>query len=150
MSYPTKQFIPEDNTSPSQSIESISSRPNKPKLYLAFAWVSNLFGVLSSSLSCLTRFGLDVKVDKEENWKEGSKENGKVGTKLDLKSNSVCWEGLYDGVERESRGGNCGHWDSGNGGLLQVESRCNGLGGGYNCIVKKGNKIINKEDLSEA
>ena len=76
---------------------------HEPKLH-CIKWVHNLLGVLSSCLSSLTRFGLDVKVDKEEYWKEGSKENGKVCSELNLKGYSVCWESLYDGVKGESRG----------------------------------------------
>jgi hypothetical protein len=77
---------------------------------------TNLIRVLSTGLSSLTRFGLDEKVDKEKTWEEGSEKDGKVGTELNLKGNSVGWEARDDGVSGEGRAGNSSRGD-GNGGL---------------------------------
>ena len=71
---------------------------------------------MSTGLSSLTRFGLDEKVDKEKTWEEGSEKDGKVGTELNLKGNSVGWEARDDGVSGEGRAGNSSRGD-GNGGL---------------------------------
>jgi hypothetical protein len=49
----------------------------------------NLLGVLSTVLSGFTGLSLGVKVDKEEDWKEGSEKNGKEGTLLNLKGESL-------------------------------------------------------------
>ena len=86
-----------------------------------------LLGILASGSSGLTRFSLDEKVDQEKARKEGSKNNGKVGTELNLKRKSLCWEGLNDGVHGEGRGGDSGGGDGGDGSLLQVEARLNDL-----------------------
>jgi len=59
---------------------------------------------LSTSLSGLTRLSLDVKVDEEKDRKEGPKKNGKVGTELNLKSNSAGGKGLNNGVKSKCRG----------------------------------------------
>jgi hypothetical protein len=77
---------------------------------------ANLFGILATSLSSLTRFGLDEKVDKEKARKEGSEKNGEVGTELNLKSKGGGWEGIDDGIGGESWGSN-DSWGNSNGGL---------------------------------
>lgn len=56
----------------------------------------SLLGVLASCTSSLARFGLDVKVDQEKAWKEGSKDDCKVSSELNFKGNSVGWKGLND------------------------------------------------------
>lgn len=80
----------------------------------------NLLGVLSTSLSCLTRLSLDVKVDKEQNRKEGSEKNSKVSSELNLKSNSVGWESLNYRVHCESRGCNDSSGDCSNSKLASL------------------------------
>lgn len=67
---------------------------------------------MSTRLSSLTRFGLDEKVDKEKTWEEGSEKDGKVGTELNLKGNSVGWEARNDGVGSEGRASNSSRGDS--------------------------------------
>lgn len=85
----------------------------------------NLLGILSTSLSSLTRFSLDVKVDQEKSGKEGSEKDGKVGTECNLEGESLCGEGLYDGVNSKGRCGDGGSWDGGDSSLLEVKSRFN-------------------------
>lgn len=97
-----------------------------------------LLGILSSSLSGLTWFCLDVKVDQEKNGKEGSKKNGEVGTKLNLKGESLCWEGLNDGVHGEGRGRDGSGRDGGDSGLLEVEARFNDLLGNWSSELQIG------------
>ena len=74
--------------------------------------LNGLLGVLSTSLSCLTSLSLDVKVYKEQYWKESSKKYSKVSSELNLKSYSVGWECLDNGVHCESWGSNSCSWDS--------------------------------------
>ena len=78
---------------------------------------NNLFRVLATSLSSLTRLGLDEKVDQEKGRKECSKDDSKVSTELNLKGNSLGRKGLNDGVKGESRGSESGNWKSSSGGL---------------------------------
>ena len=87
---------------------------------------------MTTSLSCLTGFGLDVKVDQEKNWKECSEKNSKVSTKLNLKSKSVGWECLNDGVKSESRGSYSSSRDDSSTNSLEVNCVCN-LG---NCCIQ--------------
>ena len=90
-----------------------------------------LLGILSTSLSSLTRLCLDVKVDQEKDRKEGSKKNGKVSTELNLKGKSLRWEGLNNGVHCEGRSGDSSSGDGSDGSLLQVEARFNDLLGNW-------------------
>jgi hypothetical protein len=78
--------------------------------------IAYLLGILSTSLSCLTRLGLDVKIDEEKARQEGSEKDSKVGTELNLKGNRVRRKCIDDGVGGEGR---CrdDRWSHSNGGL---------------------------------
>jgi len=78
----------------------------------------NLLGILSSGLSSLTGFSLDVKVDQEKGGEEGSQKNGEVGSKLNFKGEGLGREGLDDGVNCEGRGGDSSDGDGSDGSLL--------------------------------
>ena len=84
----------------------------------------NLLGVLSTSLSSLTRLGLDVKVDKEQYREEGSEKNCKVSSELNLKSNSAGWKSLNNRVHSESRGSNSSSGDCSNSKLASRRDNC--------------------------
>jgi len=84
--------------------------------------VESLLRVLSTLPASFARFSLTVKVDQEKNREEGSKKDSKVGTELNLEGEGLCWEGLNNRVHGEGGGGNNGR-DSGDGGLLHVETR---------------------------
>ena len=77
----------------------------------------NLLGVLSTSLSCLTRLGLDEKVDKEQYREEGSEKNCKVSSELNLKSNSAGWKSLNNRVHSKYGGSNSSSGDYSNSNL---------------------------------
>jgi len=100
----------------------------------------NLLGILSSGLSSLTGFSLDVKVDQEKGGEEGSQKNGEVGSKLNFKGEGLGREGLDDGVNCEGRGGDSSDGDGSDGSLL------NGLLG--NC-VKYQREIVLKRSFGE-
>lgn len=115
--------------------------PSKIKSKLSFyiffcvfetLWRSNLLRVLTTGLTSLTRLGLDEQVDEEKARKEGSEKDGKVGTELNLKGNSVRGHGLDDGVHGKGRGGDGGSRDGSGGGLGKVE-----VGGGCGETKKK-------------
>ena len=56
---------------------------------------------------------MDVKVDKEQNRKEGSEKNSQVSTELNLHGKSGGRKGVDDGVHGEGRGNDGGNRDSG-------------------------------------
>ncbi len=60
---------------------------------------------------------MDVKIDEEKYGKEGSEDNGKVCSELNLKGNRVGGEGLDDGVHGEGGGGHDRGRDGSNGSL---------------------------------
>jgi hypothetical protein len=70
----------------------------------------SLLGVKATFTSSLSGFGLDKKVDKEQNWKNSSQCNGHVSTELNLKGDSVGGQSLDNGVHSE-----CWRGQSGNG-----------------------------------
>jgi len=72
---------------------------------LEFVITESVFG---TSLACL---GLDVKVDKEQDRKEGSEKNGQVSTELNLQGKRGGRKGLNNRVHSESRSGKSGDRD---------------------------------------
>jgi hypothetical protein len=79
------------------------------------AWY--LLGVLASSTSSLSGFGLDEKINEEEDWKKSSESDGKVSAELNLKSNSVGRQCLNNGVKGESWAHKSSNWDGSSGNL---------------------------------
>mmetsp|Transcript_11678 Transcript_11678/g.15246 ORF Transcript_11678/g.15246 Transcript_11678/m.15246 type:complete len:116 (-) Transcript_11678:144-491(-) len=73
------------------------------QLEILSVYTEYLLGVLTTSPTGLTRLSLDVQVDKEQARKEGSKQDSKVGTELNLKGEGLCRKGLDNGIEGESR-----------------------------------------------
>jgi hypothetical protein len=86
--------------------------------------VSRLLGVNASRLSGLSGFGLDEKVDEEKAGKESSQSDGKVGTELDLKGDSVGGESLDDRVKSKGRGSEGGNGQGTDGGLTKGNNGC--------------------------
>ena len=62
-----------------------------------------LLRVLTAALSSISRFRLHVQVDKGEDWEEGDKEDGKIGTKLDPNDEGLHGEGRYNGIHGKGR-----------------------------------------------
>jgi hypothetical protein len=87
----------------------------KSNLELVF---ESIFGTSLASLSG------DVQVDKEKDWKECSKKNGQVSTKLNLKRQRSGRKSLNDRVHGESRGGKSSDGGSGSGSLECCLSNC--------------------------
>jgi len=81
--------------------------------------VSSLLGVLATFTSSPAGFGLDEKVDKEQTGKKSSECDGKVGSELDLKGDSVGGESLNNRVKGESRGSEGGSGESTGSNLAQ-------------------------------
>jgi len=75
-----------------------------------FLEVVSIECVFGTGLACL---GLDVKVDKEQDRKEGSEKNGQVSTELDLHGKINGRKGIDNRVHCESRGGKSSDRDGG-------------------------------------
>jgi hypothetical protein len=75
---------------------------------------------LATSLSGLAGLGLDEKIDEEQNGKNGSEKNGKVGTALNLKRNRFGWKGLNNRIKSECRSRDSGDREGSNTGLHNI------------------------------
>ena len=107
----------------------------------------HLFRVLSASLSSLTTFRLDVKVNQEKGGKKGSQKDGKVGAECNLERKGLCGEGFNNGVKSKGRGGNSGNRNGSDSSLLEVKARLHNSLGNWMSEVLKGRRKVHKRRL---